>query len=823
MKKRLALTNGTRDFLWENKTKLSFDQDSGSRGTILCSNCEQNWATKLLAYKKMFPARAFVYDRMEPFRQNWADIKISSIKRHLISDFCTVIQLSAKSSSSDGNHSVTALESLILLCIQQCKDHLPALVTRGLVQWGVLSGLNTDIIQGFGVTHNLKMRLLIGRYCLNLFFKAVQNGHIKYLHVGSDSQKMNFQQKWVNFFVRYTIDGQPVTSTLGVQRVFGNCTGVHLRQLLEDLVSGRHIHSEIQTGKTLHTGLSDSDSDDDGHHGTSTKHVLGKLNENGVLSGMDWKVFLEHLVSISTDGGSDFAGRHIGFTGMLKSEVPHVLNSYWCCSHVWDLISKDLSSNSELDVFKLSDEFFTDLGNRCRASSLFKDALEQKLRDEGIKPFSFCLKLAGRWEMSEYEILKKIVSSLKVLVQVKDPDNPSQGLYDEIRRIASVYVCLVIREINVTTLMEPSEQHILNPVLLYRLVEDCILRYSQIVRGTIPDAITNLLNNLQFDCEQLYDDQGRLLRGQYEEKISLKVSTGPGTSRCIPLRDTVGQPPIVNRPQLEHFIFYQLKKAAKILLVKLRGGDDRNEPGEIFSNWDYVKLAASCLDNRKFACRPVDFDNHPRSEQEDLKNMAVNRKLDDFKNLVKQRQDIISTAEGILLNDSTIEESWTRFVTHVYVEFPQTVREMDYYAFWKLAHQDAVLQSDCIVVLALNSIINTECGSNATAEHLGHMSNLITQKQRERLKPFRASNEMIVSYMMPSLPDIVRLGIHTKLAMLWRRIGGRDPTGKKGQITFKKTNILKEGINKPTQKNKLKKTKYFKKLLHQLEAISGDR
>ena len=93
---------------------------------------------------------------------------------------------------------------------------------------------------------------------------------------------------------------------------------------------------------------------------------------------------------------------------------------------------------------------------------------------------------------SEYEILKKIVSSLKVFVQVTDPDNPSQGLYDEVRRIASVYVCLVVREINVSTLMEPSEQHILNPVLLYRLVEDCILRYSQIVRGTVPDAITNL-------------------------------------------------------------------------------------------------------------------------------------------------------------------------------------------------------------------------------------------------------------------------------------------------------------------------------------------
>ena len=40
---------------------------------------------------------------------------------------------------------------------------------------------------------------------------------------------MNFAQKWINIFIRYTIDGLPVTTTLGVQRVFGNSTGVNLR------------------------------------------------------------------------------------------------------------------------------------------------------------------------------------------------------------------------------------------------------------------------------------------------------------------------------------------------------------------------------------------------------------------------------------------------------------------------------------------------------------------------------------------------------------------------------------------------------------------
>ena len=70
---------------------------------------------------------------------------------------------------------------------------------------------------------------------------------------------------------------------------------------------------------------------------------------------------------------------------------------------------------------------------------------------------------------------------------------------------------------------------------------------------------------------------------------------------------------------------------------------------------------------------------------------------------------------------------------HIFIEYPREVQKMDYYDFWHIAHQDAVLQADSAIVLALNSILNTECGSNATAEHLGYMSNLITQKQRERL------------------------------------------------------------------------------------------
>ena len=234
-------------------------------------------------------------------------------------------------------------------------------------------------------------------------------------------------------------------------------------------------------------------------------------------------------------------------------------------------------------------------------------------------------------------------------------------------------------------------------------------------------------------------------------KNSLSLMSHGG--QTISLEDSVSPPTdaITNEAKLKQFIFDQLKKCAKILLVKLRGGDDRNEPGDIFSNWEYVTLAASCMDNRKFDVPPGDYQNLPPGDQENLKYFAWNKKLGVFQDILGQGIDIIERTKGVTISSSDAAASWKKFVCHVYTNFPDDVCKLQYYEFWTAAHKDAVLQADCSVVLALNSIINTECGSNAISEHLGHMSNLITQKQRERLKPLHASNELIVSYMMPAL------------------------------------------------------------------------
>ena len=61
-------------------------------------------------------------DQIVIFNQNSYDIKISNIKKHFKSEFCSVLELSQKKTADQ--LTIAALESLILLCIYQCKDHL---------------------------------------------------------------------------------------------------------------------------------------------------------------------------------------------------------------------------------------------------------------------------------------------------------------------------------------------------------------------------------------------------------------------------------------------------------------------------------------------------------------------------------------------------------------------------------------------------------------------------------------------------------------------------------------------------------------------------
>ena len=130
-----------------------------------------------------------------------------------------------------------------------------------------------------------------------------------------------------------------------------------------------------------------------------------------------------------------------------------------------------------------------------------------------------------------------------------------------------------------------------------------------------------------------------------------------------------------------------------------------------------------------------------------------------------------------------------------------------------MAHQDGVIESTAKLVLELNSIVNTECGSNAIAEHLGHMSNLITQSQRERLHPFQASNEMLIRYTMPDMPDVIELGVHKRLSKLWLKVGGRNPLGNPQSRRLKKMGILTKKEVMPVPKHN-KKTIYYRKKLH---------
>ena len=255
----------------------------------------------------------------------------------------------------------------------------------------------------------------------------------------------------------------------------------------------------------------------------------------------------------------------------------------------------------------------------------------------------------------------------------------------------------------------------------------------------------------------------------------------------------------------------ELKLCADATIMQLKGKDDRGEDGQVFSNWPYVVLCANVFDYRKYKNKPQDFDSMFDDTQLRLVAEAEVFGKEKFLQLFNLRRDQISRQEDMdVITDTTLERQWVAFQRHVFLNMPHLP---DYYNFWEACHMDDVINQEAYLVLALNTIVNTECGSNATAEHLGHMTNIVTRADRQRLKPLSASNEMVICYLLPSLPDIMELKLHTKMGCLWKKVGGRDSCGSTATQMFKKSGRLLQNPARPKQKNG-SATKYFKKQTH---------
>ena len=369
----------------------------------------------------------------------------------------------------------------------------------------------------------------------------------------------------------------------------------------------------------------------------------------------------------------------------------------------------------------------------------------------------------------------------------------------------------VIRRINVETMVEPAESQVLNPVLLYGMVSDCLAAYNRLSRGSLPTEIVNLLNSLEFVQDQQVGSNNQIIRGQYEERVRGFRLDSTGNTEWVWFDQTGDAHPLTNIEAVRNFAKDELKTCSDKIIRQLRGRDDRGEGGQVFSNWPYVVLCAKVFDHRQYKKRPADYESLFPDRQLNRLTDAEDFRKDKFVELFQLRKQQICDREGIscIPVESDIMLQWGKFQRHVFLNFDGH-QSREYHAFWETCHTDDVLKQEAGLVLALNTVVNTECGSNAIAEHLGHMTNIVTRADRQRLKPLSASSEMVISYLLPSLPDIKELKLHSKIARLWRAVGGRDPCGSKKTLTFKKSGIL---LKKPClpKKRKGKATKYYKR------------
>ena len=139
-----------------------------------------------------------------------------------------------------------------------------------------------------------------------------------------------------------------------------------------------------------------------------------------------------------------------------------------------------------------------------------------------------------------------------------------------------------------------------------------------------------------------------------------------------------------------------------------------------------------------------------------------------------RRNTIDKRYPGLSHDEESMKHQWEYFTSHIW-EHVGGFQKMDYFPFWKEVHYSQYMHQHAPLVLIMNNIVSTKMSSNAAAEHIGHMSKIITNNEKQRMLPVTALHELMAHYTLPTLVDVVDLNLHKQLAALWYKIGGQKP------------------------------------------------
>ena len=271
---------------------------------------------------------------------------------------------------------------------------------------------------------------------------------------------------------------------------------------------------------------------------------------------------------------------------------------------------------------------------------------------------------------------------------------------------------------------------------------------------------------------------------------------------------------------MKNFIKTELQAVSKVLVGKLKGGDQREPQGEIFSNWEFVKVSSLSMDNVGYKHPPPNFSLLPAHRQEELKEAAALHRLPSVMELYKfSRNTIDKRYPGLSHDEESMKHQWEYFTSHIW-EHVGGFQKMDYFPFWKEVHYSQYMHQHAPLVLIMNNIVSTEMSSNAAAEHIGHMSKIITNNEKQRMLPVTALHELMAHYTLPTLVDVVDLNLHKQLAALWYKIGGRNPCGSDLTRNFVRKKKLLSHLTQPVMKNNTS-TLYHKGKLRKFNSNSS--
>ena len=236
------------------------------------------------------------------------------------------------------------------------------------------------------------------------------------LSVGCDGAKTRDDIHIVYFWIRFDIEGYPLTLHFGARRAVGSITGELLLKIFRNVVEYSDFNDVCYIGVTTNKEYKYGPETATGEKTVHFASVAQKFKKAGIKLGLDWNVLLSKLYHGTADGAGNMGARggtrgwlERLFAERLRLDSIRITKTH-CVSHQIDIFADDCLRNHP--IIEMTIMSIKDLRRIWSFSALRKDTYEKTGNDIGIRVLELGEEFDDRWLVSTCRAVCNYVHNL---------------------------------------------------------------------------------------------------------------------------------------------------------------------------------------------------------------------------------------------------------------------------------------------------------------------------------------------------------------------------------------------------------------------------